>query len=160
MIVPMASPVLIDKLTSAEDRGSRIHLHYTPAYTSWLNQVEIRFHRITGRGTFGSMRELAEKIDRYVHTYHPTAQPFVWTATAGSIFAKVQRLCNRISRTLLRRCRQSSGRVRRARYDKFIRSDVVARTLWPSYAIKIGRRCAERCARVYSWAGRFKMEIT
>jgi putative transposase len=70
---------------------SRIHVHYTPAYTSWLSQVEIRFHRITGRGTLGRMRELAEKIDRYVHTYHPTAQPFVWTATAGSIFAKVQR---------------------------------------------------------------------
>jgi hypothetical protein len=27
------------------------------------------------------------------------AQPFVWTATADSIFAKVQRLCERISGT-------------------------------------------------------------
>ncbi|HXW92079.1 MAG TPA: IS630 family transposase, partial [Terriglobales bacterium] len=44
-------------------------------------------------------KELIEKIDRYVHNSNKHAQPFVWTATADSIFAKVERLCERISGT-------------------------------------------------------------
>jgi transposase len=81
----------------------RFHVHFTPTYASWLNQVEIWFNRITQqairRGTFRSVRELVEKIDQYVHASNTHAQPFVWTATADSIFAKVQRLCERISGT-------------------------------------------------------------
>ena len=46
-----------------------------------------------------SVKELIEKIDQYVQTSNNHAQPFVWTATADSIFAKVQRLCERISGT-------------------------------------------------------------
>ena len=81
----------------------RFHVHYTPTYASWLNQVEIWFNRITQqairRGTFRSVKELVEKIDRYVQSSNAHAQPFVWTATADSILAKVQRLCERISGT-------------------------------------------------------------
>lgn len=81
----------------------RFHVHFTPTYASWLNQVEIWFNRITQqairRGTFRSVRELVQKIDQYVQTFNAQAQPFVWTATADSIFAKVQRLCERISGT-------------------------------------------------------------
>ena len=81
----------------------RFHLHFTPTYASWLNQVEIWFNRITQqairRGTFRSVKELVEKIDQYVQSSNAHAQPFVWTATADSIFAKVQRLCERISGT-------------------------------------------------------------
>ena len=78
----------------------RFHVHFTPTYASWLNQVEIWFNRITQRairrGTFRSVKELVQKIDQYVHASNAHAQPFVWTATADSIFAKVQRLCERI----------------------------------------------------------------
>jgi putative transposase len=81
----------------------RFHVHYTPTYASWLNQVEIWFNRITQqairRGTFRSVKELVEKINRYVESSNAHAQPFVWTATADSILAKVQRLCERISGT-------------------------------------------------------------
>jgi putative transposase len=81
----------------------RFHVHFTPTYASWLNQVEIWFNRITQqairRGTFRSVKELVEKIDQYVQTSNNHAQPFAWTATADSIFAKVQRLCERISGT-------------------------------------------------------------
>jgi len=81
----------------------RFHVHFTPTYASWLNQVEIWFNRITQqairRGTFRSVKELVEKIDQYVQTSNNQARPFVWTATADSIFAKVQRLCERISGT-------------------------------------------------------------
>jgi putative transposase len=50
----------------------RFHVHCTPTYASWLNQVEIWFNRITQqairRGTFRSVKELVEKIDQYVPT--------------------------------------------------------------------------------------------
>ena len=81
----------------------RFHVHFTPTYASWLNQVEIWFNRITQqairRGTFRSVKDLIEKIDRFVQTSNASARPFVWTASADSIFAKVQRLCERISGT-------------------------------------------------------------
>ncbi len=82
----------------------RFQVHFTPTYASWLNQVEIWFHRITQqairRGTFRSVRELVEKIDSFVQSSNASPHPFVWTATADSIFAKVQRLCERISGTV------------------------------------------------------------
>ena len=51
------------------------------------------------RGTFCSVKELVEKIDQYVQASNNHAQPFVWTASADSIFAKVHRPCERISGT-------------------------------------------------------------
>lgn len=81
----------------------RFHIHFTPTYASWLNQVEIWFNRITQqairRGTFQSVKELVTKIDQFVRSSNAHAQPFVWTATADSILAKTERLCNRISGT-------------------------------------------------------------
>ena len=81
----------------------RFHVHFTPTYASWLNQVETWFHRITQRairrGTFRSVKELVAQIDQFVHAENATAPPFAWTATADSIFAKIQRLCERISGT-------------------------------------------------------------
>jgi putative transposase len=81
----------------------RFHGHFTPTYASWLNQLEIWFNRITQqalrRGTFSSVKELVKKIDHYVNNSNRPAQPFVWTATADSIFAKVERLCERICGT-------------------------------------------------------------
>jgi len=77
-------------------------LSFAP-YASWLNQVEIWFNRITQqairRGTFRSVKELVKKIDDYVQNSNRRAKPFLWTATAESIFAKIERLCERISGT-------------------------------------------------------------
>jgi len=79
----------------------RYHVHYTPTYASWLNQVEIWFYIITQkairRGTFRSVRDLVCKIGQFVHNYNKNTQPFVWTATADSILEKVKRLCQLIS---------------------------------------------------------------
>ena len=81
----------------------RYHVHYTPTYASWLNQVEIWFNIITQRairrGTFRSVKDLITKIDNYVEQYNTNTTPFVWTATADSILKKVERLCQRISET-------------------------------------------------------------
>src|SRR5258708_7106220 len=84
-------------------RHPRFHLHYTPTYASWLNQVERWFALITHRairpGSFPSVRDLVQKIDRFVAHYNTHKRPFAWTATADSIFAKLQRLCKVINGT-------------------------------------------------------------
>ncbi len=81
----------------------RYHVHYTPTYASWLNQVEIWFNIITQRairrGTFKSVKELISKINQFVQQYNTTTRPFVWTATADSILEKIKRLCQFISGT-------------------------------------------------------------
>ena len=81
----------------------RYHVHYTPTYSSWLNQVEIWFNIITQkairRGTFRSVRDLVNKIQTFVDQYNQNSTPFIWTATADSILAKIQRLCKGIAGT-------------------------------------------------------------
>lgn len=81
----------------------RYHVHYTPTYSSWLNQVEIWFNIITQkairRGSFNSVKQLTEKIERFVKAYNADAKPFLWTATADSILAKTRRFLKAISGT-------------------------------------------------------------
>jgi putative transposase len=81
----------------------RYQVHYTPTYSSWLNQVERWFGVITQRairrGSFRSVKELVQKIEHFVQHYNRTSRPFAWTATADSILGKVARLCSRISGT-------------------------------------------------------------
>ena len=61
---------------------SGIHLHYTPTYSSWLNQVEIWFSKIQRdlitRGVFTSKTNLAQKIIGYIHLYNKNAPPIKW----------------------------------------------------------------------------------
>jgi putative transposase len=84
-------------------RRPRWHLHFTPTYASWLNQVERFFALITQRairrGSFLSVADLVRKIDRFIQYHNANAAPFIWTATANSILEKVARLCHRISGT-------------------------------------------------------------
>jgi putative transposase len=51
------------------------------------------------RGSFTSVKELVQKIDHFVAHYNQNCKPFNWTATADSILAKLNRLCERISGT-------------------------------------------------------------
>jgi putative transposase len=84
-------------------RHRRFHLHYTPTYASWLNQVERWFALISQqairRNSFRNVRDLIQTIDSYVTYYNTHKRPFVWTATADSILAKLQRLCKVINGT-------------------------------------------------------------
>jgi transposase len=61
----------------------RVHLHFTPTYSSWLNQVEIWFSKIErdviARGIFTSKPNLARKLMRYIRHYNKHAKPFKWT---------------------------------------------------------------------------------
>ena len=81
----------------------RFHIHYTPTYSSWLNQVERWFGLITQqairRGSFKSVKELIAKINLFTLHYNRKSKPFAWTATADSILRKLSRLCERISGT-------------------------------------------------------------
>ena len=81
----------------------RFHVHYTPTYASWLNQVEIWFNIITQRairrGTFKSVRDLIAKIENFVQHYNLQCHPFSWTATADSILEKIGRLCKAVAGT-------------------------------------------------------------
>lgn len=81
----------------------RFHVHYTPTYSSWLNQVEIWFNIITQkairRGTFRSVRDLIAKIQLFVDRYNRSPRPFAWTASADSIFEKLERLSKAIAGT-------------------------------------------------------------
>jgi putative transposase len=81
----------------------RFHIHYTPTYSSWLNQVEIWFNIITQRairrGTFRSVRDLTHKIEAFSKRYNRKCQPFDWTATSDSIFEKLERLSKAIAGT-------------------------------------------------------------
>jgi transposase len=73
----------------------RFHLHFTPTSASWLNMVERFFREITTkrlrRGVFRSLDDLIAAIDDYIHHYNQRPTPFVWTAKASDILAKVQR---------------------------------------------------------------------
>jgi len=74
----------------------RYHVHFTPTYSSWLNQVERWFGHITQqairRGSYRSVKDLVQKIDAFVAHYNLHPRPFKWTATADSILAKLERL--------------------------------------------------------------------
>lgn len=91
------------KVRSWLARHTRYHMHYTPTYASWLNQVEIWFGQITRqairRGSFTSVGDLRAQIEHYVEHWNEHPQPFKWTATADSILAKLERLCKAINGT-------------------------------------------------------------
>jgi transposase/DNA-binding CsgD family transcriptional regulator len=62
-----------------------VRIHYTPTYSSWLNEVEIWFSKIQrqiiARGVFSSVGDLARKIMRFIRNYNKTATPIRWRYT-------------------------------------------------------------------------------
>ena len=59
-----------------------MHIHYTPTYSSWLNQVENWFARIQRdvitRGIFTSLKDLDKKLMRYIRQYNKDPKPLKW----------------------------------------------------------------------------------
>ena len=66
----------------------QVRLHFTPTYSSWLNQVELWFAKIQrdviARGVFISVADLGKKLRRYIRAYSKSARPFRWTYTDPS----------------------------------------------------------------------------
>ncbi len=63
-------------------RHPKVQFHFTPTYSSWLNQVESWFSNfqrdVIDRGIFTSVADLKRKILRYIRLYQKTAKPFLW----------------------------------------------------------------------------------
>ena len=82
IIVDNLSAHKTKKVSEFLDSHPQVKLHYTPTYSSWLNQVEIWFARIEreviARGVFTSVKDLARKLMRYIRSYSKTARPFNW----------------------------------------------------------------------------------
>jgi transposase len=61
----------------------KVRFHFTPTYSSWLNQVELWFAKIQrdllARGIFTSIADLARKIRKYIRAYATVARPFRWS---------------------------------------------------------------------------------
>src|SRR6266568_3367054 len=61
----------------------KVSLHYTPTYSSWLNQVELWFAKIERdvitRGIFTSVTDLKRKLMHYIRQYNKTPKPVKWT---------------------------------------------------------------------------------
>jgi len=61
---------------------SKVHLHFTPTYSSWLNQVELWFAKIErdviARGVFTSVPDLKRKLMRYIRQYNKEPKPVKW----------------------------------------------------------------------------------
>lgn len=73
----------------------RFHVHYAPTSSSWLNMVErfslyLTVNRLR-RGIFRSGLEIIDALDGYVDQHNANPQPFLWTANANELLAKVIR---------------------------------------------------------------------
>jgi len=59
-----------------------VHLHFTPTYSSWLNQVELWFGKIErdviARGVFTSVTDLRRKLMRYIRQYNKAPRTVKW----------------------------------------------------------------------------------
>lgn len=76
------------KTQAVEDfllQNPKVRFHFTPTYSSWLNQVEIWFAKIErdviARGVFTSVADLRRKLMKYIRVYAQRAQPIRWTYT-------------------------------------------------------------------------------
>ena len=82
-------------------RHPRFQLHFTPTYSSWINQVERWFALLTEkqlrRGTHRSRRALEDAIRLYLALHNEAPTPFMWVKTADEILANIARFCLRTS---------------------------------------------------------------
>ena len=64
------------------EHNPHVRFHFTPTYSSWLNQVELWFAKIEreviARGVFTSVADLARKLRRYINAYSANSRPIQW----------------------------------------------------------------------------------
>ena len=80
-------------------RHPRFHVHFTPTYSSWLNQVERWFglleQKALKRGVHRSTLELEKSIYEFIEVSNEEPRPYLWTKSADQILANLQRFCGR-----------------------------------------------------------------
>ena len=83
-------------------RHPRFHMHFTPTSASWLNMVERFFRDLNQnaieRGVFPNVPELISTIQAYVKNHNRNPKPFIWTARASDILAKVVKARARLNK--------------------------------------------------------------
>lgn len=83
------------KVQAWAKRNPRFHFHFTPTSASWLNMIERFFRDLSDkaikRGSFYNVNDLIGAIDEYIHQHNENPKPFIWTAAATDILAKVKR---------------------------------------------------------------------
>jgi transposase len=76
-------------------RHPRSTFHFTPTSASWLNAVENFFSKMTRqrirRGVFRSVVDLQAAINAYLAQHNAKPKPSVWTQSAETILAKLNR---------------------------------------------------------------------
>jgi transposase len=90
--------IIVDNLSIHKDksvkewlsRKRKVKLHFTPTYSSWLNQVEIWFNILSKDvlkgGVWKSTEQLTDQLLEYIDTYNKTrAKPFAWTYTGEAL---------------------------------------------------------------------------
>lgn len=81
-------------------RHPRFHLHFTPTYSSWLNQVERWFGLLTDqqlrRGVHKSVQALERDIRAWIANWNDNPRPFTWTKTADEILDRLASYLQRI----------------------------------------------------------------
>ncbi len=91
------SPAIIKWLAA----HPRFHVHYTPTYSSWINQVERWFAYLTEdllrRGDHRSVQALEKDIRSWVRAWNDNPKPLIWTKTAEQILDSLGRLLQRIN---------------------------------------------------------------
>jgi len=82
-------------------RHPRFHAHFTPTYSSWLNQVERWFglleQRALQRGVHRSVPSVEQAIRDFIAVCNEDPKPIRWTKTAEEILSSIARYCSRIS---------------------------------------------------------------
>ncbi len=77
----------------------RFHIHFTPTYSSWINQVERLFAYVTAdllqRSDHRSVQALEADIRNWVKAWNENPKPFIWTKTAEQILSSLARLLQR-----------------------------------------------------------------
>jgi transposase len=78
----------------------RFHMHFTPTYSSWLNQVERWFGLLTDqrlrRGVHRSIHALENDIRAWIQQWNADPKPFAWTKTADEILERLASYLQRI----------------------------------------------------------------
>ena len=79
----------------------RFHMHFTPTYSSWINQVERLFAEVTRellqRSDHRSVQALEKDLRDWVKAWNENPKPFIWTKTADQILESLGRLLQRIN---------------------------------------------------------------
>jgi transposase len=79
----------------------RFHVHFTPAGSSWINQVERWFGYLTDqkirRGVHKSVQALEADIRQWIEHWNENPKPFAWVKTADEILNSLAEYMAKIS---------------------------------------------------------------